>query len=78
MDDPQTTYDVLLGIRGTGPTQREASLPYVTRNDPEASYLYLKITGAAREGASMPLGAALPDAAIADIAEWISQGANNN
>jgi hypothetical protein len=79
MDDPQHTYDVLLGITGSGPSENQLGLPYVTRSTPSQSYLYLKVTGATGiQGAQMPLGGQLSSADVNAIAEWISQGANNN
>jgi hypothetical protein len=78
MDGAQATYDVLLGIRGSGPSETKAMLPFVTKNDPESSYLYLKLVGKNIEGAQMPLNASLPQSSIDDVANWIAQGANNN
>jgi hypothetical protein len=82
LDDLQSAYDTLLGIRGSGPS--ESALPYVTKSDPSKSYLYLKISGdASIKGAKMPLGGALPTAAdgfdaAQAIQTWIAQGANDD
>jgi hypothetical protein len=78
MDSPQETYDVLLGISGRGPFENKAMLPFVTRNDPMSSYLYLKLIGKGIEGAQMPLNGSLPQSSIDSVGNWISQGANNN
>jgi hypothetical protein len=79
MNSLQDTYDVLLGIQGTGPSENKLGLPYVTKSDPTKSYLYLKVTGSPLiTGAKMPLGGALPQSALDDLNNWISQGANND
>ncbi|HZS39303.1 MAG TPA: hypothetical protein VFF06_20870, partial [Polyangia bacterium] len=79
MDSLEETYDVLLGIRGNGPTENKLGLPFVTKSDASKSYLYLKVTGdPSITGAKMPLGGALPQSAIDDLNSWISQGANDN
>jgi hypothetical protein len=77
MDDPGTTYETLLGLQGAGPS--ESKLPFVTRNDPSQSFLYLKVSDKAPpSGARMPLSGPLTDSAIAEIQTWIAQGANQN
>jgi hypothetical protein len=82
LDDLQSAYDTLLGIRGSGPS--ESALPYVTRSDPSKSYLYLKIVGdPSIKGAKMPLGGSLPTAedgfdAAQAVQTWIAQGANDD
>lgn len=49
----------------------------VAAGDPDNSYLVRKIEGTASVGSRMPLGgAALDPALIADIRQWISDGAN--
>src|SRR5262249_50544600 len=61
LDDPQSAYDLLLGIRGSGPAEKRLGLPFVTAGDPMKSYLYLKVAGdPSIDGAKMPLGGALP------------------
>jgi hypothetical protein len=77
LDDAQVSYDTLLGIRGTGPSE-SMTLPYVTPDDPTRSFLYLKITGDPSAGSRMPLGGELPQASIDAIGQWIAQGANQN
>lgn len=77
-DDPQLTYSTLLGIVGTGPSET-SEMPYITKNDPEKSFLFLKIRGDASAGTRMPLdGEPLPESTIAAIQKWIEQGANDN
>ena len=55
-------------------------LDYIEPGDPDRSYLYKKITGAAGiSGARMPRGAApLSQATIDSIRVWIENGALNN
>ncbi|MGI9203135.1 MAG: Ig-like domain-containing protein [Woeseiaceae bacterium] len=49
----------------------------VAAGDPDNSYLIQKIEGSAAVGSQMPLGgAALDPAVIADIRQWITDGAN--
>lgn len=51
--------------------------PVVVPGDPEASELYLRITG--RRQPAMPLGGpSLPSEEIARIRRWIAEGAPNN
>ncbi len=77
LDDPDTAYETLLGLHGSGPT--ESMLPFVTRNDPTNSYLYLKVSEKTPPvGGQMPLSAPLPDATVAAIQTWIAQGANQD
>ena len=79
MDGAQATYDVLLGIRGAGPSQMRGAVPYVVKGEPEGSYLLRKMTGGgAIEGARMPIGSELPAASIDAVRTWISQGAFQN
>jgi hypothetical protein len=77
MEDAQTTYDTLLGIRGSGPSET-MMFPYVTRGDPQSSFLYLKLTDNPGVGARMPRGGTLSDDAMKAIETWITQGANEN
>ena len=52
------------------------ALSRVAANDPDNSYLVQKLEGSAAGGVRMPFGgAALDPALIADIREWISNGA---
>jgi hypothetical protein len=77
-DDPALTYSTLLGIVGTGPSET-SEMPYITKNDPEKSFLFLKIRGDASAGTRMPLNAEpLPDSTIGAVQKWIEQGANDN
>ena len=78
MDTPRQTYDTLLGISGRGPFENKAMLPFVTRDDPMASYLYLKLIGKGIEGAQMPLLGSLPQSSVDSVGNWIAQGANDN
>jgi hypothetical protein len=78
LDDPQGSYDALLGLRGGGPSETSA-MPYVTPNDPARSYLYLKVTGdPSIAGAPMPLGGLLAASQLDALRTWIAQGANDN
>jgi hypothetical protein len=78
LDDPQASYDTLVGLRGSGPSET-AAMPYVTPNDPAHSYLYLKVSGdPSIAGSPMPLGGALDAAQLDAIRTWIAQGANDN
>jgi hypothetical protein len=59
---------------------RQSALNRVEPGEPEASYLFLKLTnrhlGAGGEGEPMPMGAwPLEDAQLELIRQWISQGA---
>jgi hypothetical protein len=52
------------------------TLSRVAPNDPDNSYLVQKIEGSAAGGARMPFGGApLDPAVIADIRQWITNGA---
>ncbi len=76
--DLDTTYDNLLGFGTSGPTE-VMGMPFVTRDDPTHSYLFLKITGdPSITGARMPLGGQLQQGDIDAIGTWVSQGANND
>ena len=77
MGDARQTYDVLLGIAGTGPSNA-LGLPFVTPNAPEKSLLYLKITGEPSAGSIMPPGAQLAEGSVAAVETWIRQGAEDN
>lgn len=55
------------------------SLVRVAPNDPDASYLYRKITGVGITGGRMPLGfPPLSDERIRLVREWIRRGAPND
>jgi hypothetical protein len=56
---------------------QQPSLSRVAAGDPDNSYLVQKIEGTAATGSRMPLGgAALDQAVIDDIRQWIADGAN--
>jgi hypothetical protein len=77
LDEPGASYETLLGLQGGGPS--ESKMPFVTRNDPSQSFLYLKVSdGKPPSGARMPLSAPLPAGAITEVQTWIAQGANQN
>lgn len=64
-------YAALIDV--TSPT---FGLPHVVPGDSAASFLYQKVAGTqGANGARMPVGAVLSDAAIAHVAEWIDDGA---
>lgn len=72
---PKTAYDSLVGAKST-----ESGLLRVEPGKPEASYLYLKLTGehlkAGGNGERMPFGEpALPAADIERVRAWIEAGA---
>ena len=73
--DAAHSYNLLVGV----PSVEESNLLRVKPGDPDASYLVLKIEGAAGiEGGQMPLGGTpLPQATIAAIRQWITDGAMN-
>jgi len=76
--DASLTYSTLLGISGSGPSET-SEMPYVTKNDPERSFLFLKISGDPKAGKRMPLGGdPLPDSVIDGVRTWIEQGAYEN
>lgn len=63
----------LVGISST----QQPALSRVAAGDPDNSYLVQKIEGTAASGARMPFGgAALDQAQIDDIRDWIANGAN--
>ncbi|MCH9695629.1 MAG: Ig-like domain-containing protein [Gammaproteobacteria bacterium] len=58
-------------------SQQQAALLRVAAGDPDNSYLIQKLEGTAATGLRMPLGAAaLDQAVIEDIRQWITDGAN--
>jgi hypothetical protein len=73
--DAAHAYNLLVGI----PSVEEPSLLRVNPGNPDASYMVLKIEGAAGiEGGQMPLGETpLPQATIDAIRQWITDGAPN-
>jgi hypothetical protein len=73
--DAAHAYDFLVGV----PSAEKPSLQRVNPGNPDASYMVLKIEGAAGiEGGQMPLGEnPLPQATIDAIRQWITNGAPN-
>ena len=72
----EEAFDALVGQ----PSVQDASLTRVVAGDSSASLLFEKVdSNSPSVGARMPLGgAALSDADIALIRDWIDQGAENN
>lgn len=73
--DAAHSYNLLVGI----PSVEQPNLLRIDPSDPDASYLVLKIEGAAGiSGGQMPLGEApLPQPTIDAIRQWIVNGALN-
>jgi hypothetical protein len=73
--DAAHSYALLVGVH----SNEEPNLLRVKPDDPDNSYLYLKITGAPGiVGGQMPLGETpLPASTIAAIRQWIINGAPN-
>lgn len=70
--DAGHSYALLVGV----PSTEVPSVLRVKPGDPDNSYLIQKLRGTASVGARMPFGeAALPDATLAVISQWISDGA---
>jgi hypothetical protein len=70
-----SSYGNLVNVRST-----ESSLDRIEPGSPEASYLYIKITGSAGlTGDRMPLGLApLNEAQLKLVSDWIRRGAPND
>ena len=71
-------YANLVGVLATNEAAKAANLQRVLANDPDDSFLLLKLEGtlAAGEGVPMPLvGGPLPASAIDTIRRWIAAGA---
>ena len=71
-------YANLVGVLATNEAAKAANLQRVLPNDPDDSFLLLKLEGtlAAGEGVPMPLvGGPLPASAIDTIRRWIAAGA---
>ncbi|MEZ4699596.1 MAG: hypothetical protein R2834_04645 [Rhodothermales bacterium] len=61
------------------PSNENPQMNRITPNDPDNSYLFLKISGTNISGSRMPLGGSpLSDDKIAMVREWIEDGAPNN
>jgi Bacterial Ig-like domain len=73
--DAAHAYNALVGV----PSVEEPSILRVDPGNPDESYMVLKIEGASGiEGGQMPLGETpLPQATIAAIRQWITNGAPN-
>lgn len=70
--DAASSYDLLVGV----PSSEAPSLLRVAPGQPAQSYLIHKLRGSAAVGERMPLGQApLPEATIAVIEQWITDGA---
>jgi hypothetical protein len=71
------SYANLVSVLSSNPAARNAGLLRVTPNDPDASFLMIKITDPGQgEGVRMPLAAAaLSSADIERIRAWIAEGA---
>lgn len=70
--DPANSYDLLVGV----PSSQQPSLQRVDPGNPDDSYLIRKLEGTAATGEQMPLSLPpLPQADIAVIRQWITDGA---
>jgi len=71
-----------LAYANVGRSSTEAAMTLIEPGKPEASYLFLKVSGtyaqASGKGARMPLGGVLEGADIETIRRWIVGGAKNN
>jgi hypothetical protein len=74
--DAAHAYNMLVGV----PSVEEPNLLRVNPGNPDESYMVLKIEGAPGiDGAQMPFGETpLPQATIAAIRQWITNGAAND
>jgi hypothetical protein len=72
LTDANASFNSLVGVASL----QVPALSRVAANDPDNSYLIQKLEGTAAGGIRMPFGGgALDPALIADIREWISNGA---
>jgi len=70
---PGQSYAALVNM----PALQRPDLKRILPDEPDSSYLYHRLTGA--QGATlMPPGGALPAGQIAEIRQWIEEGAQNN
>ncbi|MBM3316976.1 MAG: hypothetical protein FJY75_03895 [Candidatus Eisenbacteria bacterium] len=61
------------------PSLQRPQLLLVHPGQPDSSYLYLKVVGAAGiDGARMPIGGALSAASTETLRDWIARGAPSN
>jgi hypothetical protein len=73
--DAANSYNLLVNV----PSTEVPGLNRIKPGDPDSSYLIQKIEGHAAVGGQMPLGEApLPAATIADIVQWVTNGAQND
>ena len=73
--DAGNSYALLVGV----PSAESPSTLRVKPGDPDNSYLVQKIEGRASVGGRMPLGGPpLPDSTIAEIRQWITDGAQQS
>jgi len=73
LSNADASFSSLVGMASL----QQPTLQRVTAGDPDNSYLVQKIEGTAAGSSRMPLGGGALDAAlIADIRQWISNGAN--
>ena len=70
--DAANSYTNLVGV----PSRQESGLLRVNPGNPDQSYLVMKLEGTASQGARMPIGgAAIPQATINFVRQWIADGA---
>jgi hypothetical protein len=67
-------YKNLTGVK----SKQDPETLLVKPGDPEASYLFIKLNGAGKEGTVMPPKGKMPQELVDKIAVWIKQGAKNN
>jgi hypothetical protein len=73
LSDADASFASLVGVASV----QQPTLSRVAAGDPDNSYLVQKVEGTAATGQRMPLGgAALSQATIDDIRQWIADGAN--
>ncbi len=73
LSDADATFANVVGVASI----QQPALDRVEPGDPDNSYLVQKIEGTAATGARMPLGqAALDQAVIDEVRQWIADGAN--
>ncbi len=76
LSDADASYDALVGAGGVGvPSIQEPTIVRVLPSDPDNSYLIQKMEGSAATGNVMPPSGMLPAATIAEIRQWILDGA---
>lgn len=76
LSDADASYDALVGPGGVGvPSTQEPTIMRVLPGDPNNSYLIQKMEGNAATGNVMPPSGMLAPATIAEIRQWITDGA---